>query len=133
MPSTFLLLPVLLTLLVVLLPAARSQTSRKPVTRSELIALVAGNALSENIVHEVQSRGIAFTPAEDYKSLLRDAGADPAVIAAVNAAKVTSRQATPESQSDTDLLKHLAMAGKLLRGEQYEQATTELTAALEAG
>jgi tetratricopeptide (TPR) repeat protein len=102
-------------------------------SRAELIALVAGNALSENIAHEIQSRGIAFTPAEYYKSLLRDAGADPVVIAALNAAKVTSRPATPESQSDTDLLKHLAMAGKLMRGEQYEQATTELTAAFEAG
>ncbi|HET6843428.1 MAG TPA: tetratricopeptide repeat protein [Candidatus Angelobacter sp.] len=133
MPSTFLLRSILLTLLIVSFPAAQSQTPPKSMSRAELIALVAGNALSENIVHEIQSRGIAFTPTEDYKSLLRDAGADSAVIGALNAAKVTSKPGPPGSQSDTDLLKHLAMAGKLLRGEQYEQATTELTAALEAG
>ena len=133
MPFTFLLRPVFLSLLAVLLPAAQNQTSRKPVTRSELIALVAGNALSENIVHEIQSRGISFTPAEDYKSLLTMAGADPVVLTALSAAKATANQGTAESQSDTDLLRHLAMAGKLMRGEKYEQATTELTAAFEAG
>jgi len=40
---------------------AHSQENNKPLADSELLALVAGNVLSENVVHEIDSRGLAFS------------------------------------------------------------------------
>jgi hypothetical protein len=39
---------------------AGSQEKAKPITGPELLALVAGNALNENIVHEIESRGFGL-------------------------------------------------------------------------
>jgi hypothetical protein len=73
------------------------------------MALVAGNSLSENIIHEIQTRGLAFRPNEGYKSLLTIAGADAALVSAVEVAKVG--QSSPERQGETELLTHLSAAG----------------------
>jgi len=40
--------------------SANAQVAREPLTDSKLIALVADNALGENIVHEIATRGLAF-------------------------------------------------------------------------
>jgi len=56
---------------------ACAQATREPVTDSELMALVAGNALSENIVHEIATRGLTFRPNDQYRSLMTTAGAMP--------------------------------------------------------
>ena len=42
------------------LTLAAAQEKPGPLSDRELLALLAGNALSENIVHEIQSRGLAF-------------------------------------------------------------------------
>jgi hypothetical protein len=65
---------------------ASAQDRRKPATDSELLALVAGNALSENIVHEIESRGLSFHPTNAYRAQLTAAGADPRVLAALSKA-----------------------------------------------
>jgi hypothetical protein len=44
----------------VLLPCVIAQTKSHPVTGNELIALVASESLDQNIVHAIESRGIAF-------------------------------------------------------------------------
>jgi len=55
---------------------AGAQEESKPLTNSELLALVAGNALNENVVHEIESRSLAFRPGDGYRSQLSAAGAD---------------------------------------------------------
>ena len=60
-----------------------AQEKGKPLTNSELLALVAGNALNENVVHEIESRGLAFRPGDGFRSQLKDAGADARVLAAL--------------------------------------------------
>src|SRR5438445_6783715 len=67
-----------------------AQVTRGPLTDSELMALAAGNALSENIVQEIASRGLVFRPDDHYRSLIQTAGADAAVLAALGKAKITS-------------------------------------------
>src|SRR2546430_13006034 len=62
---------------------AAAEEKPRPLADRELLALVVGNALSENIVHEIQSRGLAFRPTDGYRSQLTDAGADARVLAAV--------------------------------------------------
>jgi hypothetical protein len=50
-------------------------------------------------VSEIQSRGLAFIPDDDYKSLLKTAGADATVLAALAAAKIApaSQAHSPET------------------------------------
>jgi hypothetical protein len=42
---------------------------------SELLALVAGSALPENVVREITRRGLNFRPDQKYKGQLKEAGA----------------------------------------------------------
>ena len=69
--------------------ATSSNSSPRPLRRSELLALVAGEILPENVVSDIQSRGLSFTPDGNYKSLLSTAGADARILTALNTAKVT--------------------------------------------
>jgi len=99
--------------------------------KSELLALIAGECLPENTVFEIRSRGLGFTPDEKYKSLLKDAGADPTVLAALGAAKITDEQSA--STEESALLQHLSSAGAKIRAGQLDEATRELTTALTGG
>lgn len=109
--------------------AANAQAARQPLTDKELLGLVAGNALSENIAREIESRGLAFRATEPYAALLTTAGADSKVLDAVRKAKPTEPAET--SSDASELLRNLAQAGKLIRAKQYDEATTELRAALQ--
>jgi tetratricopeptide (TPR) repeat protein len=110
---------------------AGSQEKAKPITAPELVALVAGNALNENIVQEIESRGLAFRPGDGYRLQLSAAGADARVLAAVGKATISSPTGAAENKESSDLLQHLSLAGKLIRAKQYQQAAEELTGALQ--
>jgi len=100
---------------------------------TELLALVAGNALSENVVHEITSRGVAFRLTDTYLSQLSDAGADAPILSALGKATVTAPPESSESKPSSELLQHLADAGKLMRAQQYQGAAQELDSALQSG
>jgi tetratricopeptide (TPR) repeat protein len=102
-----------------------SRCSPRPLSKAELLALVAGDILSENIAFDIQSRGLAFVPDASYKSLLKSAGADAKVFAAISAAKTT-----PETASDAQLLQHLSHAGEFIKSGKLDDAGDELTDAL---
>jgi tetratricopeptide (TPR) repeat protein len=97
--------------------------------KSELLALVAGDSLPENVVFEIRSRGLSFTPDDKYKSLLKDAGADPTVLAALDTAKIAN-EAQSATTNDSALLQSLSSAGAKIRAGQLDDATRELTEAL---
>src|ERR1700687_963555 len=61
-----------------------------PLGKSEVLALVAGGIFPENIAHDIKSRGIAFVPDDNLKSLLKAAGADVKIFVALKAAKISS-------------------------------------------
>src|SRR6266478_2300493 len=105
----------ILLILGVYMPSASGQATRGPLTDSELMALVAGNSLSENIVHEIAARGLAFRPSDQYRSLLTTAGGDVLVLAALKTAKTKDLGERTEANGTGELLKHLATAGKLIR------------------
>src|SRR5579864_681753 len=120
-----------LFVLVCLLGCALSlgaQTSPKPLRASELIALEAGGALQENVVHHVTARGINFHPDDEFLALLKKTGADTTVLAALKTAKVSADDAKP----DRELLQQLSNAGILLKDKHYYEAATELSKALKA-
>ncbi|HUC54483.1 MAG TPA: tetratricopeptide repeat protein, partial [Candidatus Cybelea sp.] len=99
----------------------------RPLSKAELLALVAGDILPENIAFDIQSRGLAFVPDASYKSLLKSAGADAKVFAAISAAKTTPETA---GASDAQLLQHLSHAGELIKSGKLDDAGDELTDAL---
>lgn len=99
-----------------------SNSSPRPLRKSELLALVAGDCLPENTVAEIQSRGLTFSPDESYKSLLKTAGADPKVLAALATAKIIPG-GPPDTSENSSLLQHLSAAGKMLHAKQFDEAT----------
>jgi Flp pilus assembly protein TadD len=119
--------------LLISFPSLYGQTASKPLTKSALLALVAGNALNENIVHEVQTRGLAFRANDAFKAQLSTAGASPDLLKAVTNANTSHVSESPDGETEVALQNHLSAAGKMLRSKQYEEATRELTAALRAG
>jgi len=108
-----------------------ADSATKPLRASDLLALVAGSALPEDIVHEIAADGLAFRPSDSYRALLKTAGADPKILAAVDSAKVVVEQA-PETESGKALLQHIATAGSNIKDKRNEEAANELTAAVTA-
>src|SRR5579863_2988050 len=123
---------VVILVTVAFLPTANAQTSNHPVTGSELLALIAGESLDQNIVHAIESRGLAFRSTDNYRALLTTAGADATVLNAVKNAKVSADAGFPEQMDTPELLGHLAMAGEYIRGKQFENGGKELMAALDS-
>ena len=103
------------------------QSAPKPVSASEVLALVAGGALPESIVREISRDGLAFRPDDGYRTLLKTAAADPTILAALDSAKVTA-DAPPDSQSGRDFLLHIANTSALLHHRKYEEAAKEMLA-----
>ena len=60
-----------------------AEGAAKPLRASELLGLVAGNALPENVAREIAADGLAFRPNDSYRGLLKSAGADAKILAAV--------------------------------------------------
>jgi tetratricopeptide (TPR) repeat protein len=111
---------------------AAPPAEKKPLNGTKLLALVAGNALPENIVAEVAAEGLSFTPSEEYRAQLAEAGATKEVLNSVSQAKVQAGEAE-ETKREQQSWPHLAEAGKLIRAERYEEAETELNEALKGG
>lgn len=109
-----------------------ARSGQRTLSKSELLALVAGEILSENVVFDIHSRGLSFVPDASYKSLLKSAGADDKVLAALDAAK-TSPSGNTETASDKELLQHLSHAGSLIKSNQIDDAAAELTSSLSGG
>ncbi|HTP45066.1 MAG TPA: hypothetical protein VMJ13_10890, partial [Candidatus Acidoferrum sp.] len=72
---------VLIALVAGVARGATADSPVKPLKAVELLALIAGNALPENIVHEISTQGLAFRPNDSYRALLKTAGADATIVA----------------------------------------------------
>src|SRR5580700_8114740 len=123
-PLTFLICTI--AIIFVSQPVARC--GPRPLSKTELLALVAGDILPENVAFDIQARGLAFVPDASYKSLLKSAGADAKVFAAMSAAKTTTSEAS--STSEAQLLEHLSHAGALIKSGKLDDAGDELTEVL---
>ncbi|MGC0772676.1 MAG: tetratricopeptide repeat protein [Candidatus Acidiferrum sp.] len=122
---------IFLSLLVFSSPLA-PQTSAPPLTKLELLAIVAGEIMPENVVYDLRSRGVDFVPDDAFRSLLKSAGADDRIMQALHAAKVDSARAD-EDAGDTPLLQHLSHAGSLIRAGKPDDAAEELTSSFAGG
>ena len=109
--------------------AVGSTTSPHPLRQTELLSLVAGNALPENVVNEIRARGLAFRMDESFRAQLTTAGATPSILAAIAAAPLPAPQAV-DDKPDPALLLHIATAAKLMKDKHYHESADELTATL---
>jgi tetratricopeptide (TPR) repeat protein len=111
---------------------ARSfKSNPRAMRRDELMALVAGHSLPENIAYELNHHGVCSEPTEHFKALLSNAGATPKVLAALNEANIVNCSPA-DLPDDSALLDHLSRAGAELNAKQFQQATEELASALDS-
>ena len=115
-------------LIVMALVQYRTFASSGPLSKSELLALVAGKVVPENVAFEIRSRGLNFSPDMAYNGLLKQAGADSRVFAALSSARTST--AANSAEESADLLRRLTNAGRFLRQDATEAAAKELTVAL---
>ncbi len=106
-----------------------ANNSPRPLRKSELLALVAGDALPIDIVAEIELRGLEFHASNDFLSQLKTGGADGAVLKAVSKAS-GSADSPAGDQAPDELLQHLSKAGASIINQQYDDAIAELTTAL---
>src|ERR1700751_2831746 len=78
----------------------------RPLSKSELLALVAGKVVPENIAFEIRSRGLNFSPDMAYNGLLKQTGAGTGVFVALSSAR--SSTAANSADESADLLRHLS-------------------------
>jgi hypothetical protein len=119
------------TLLIALVACRPANSAPRPLTKGELLALVAGQSLPENIVSEIRSYGVSFTCDDKYTGLLKAASVDPRILAALHSAKAMAG-APPEGSDDSAVLQHLSNAGRMIHAGQLDDATIELSASLNA-
>lgn len=106
------------------------QKTNKPLTATTLLALLAGNALPENVVQAIDTRGLAFGPDWEYRKQLVEAGATAEVLTAISRAKV---QSSEQGDNATTIRSNLATGGKLIREGKYEDAEKQINTAMQAG
>lgn len=107
---------------------ATAAAAPRALRASEVMALEAGAALEANIAFDITKRGLNFHPDGDFLSLMKKAGAETVVIAALNAAKVSGDGAV---NPDMELLQKLAAADVLMKNKKYADAGAKLSDALD--
>ena len=129
MPSPRSCIIFLLTALLLLFAAPKIVSAApKPMTASELMSLVAGEALPDNIVRELCLRGVQFHADDEYRAELKSAGAGTAVLDALSTANFFDANAVTPVVS-TEFIRHLSNAGAALRARNFDSAMAELDAA----
>src|SRR6266853_2990930 len=107
--------------------SAYPQTSG--VSPVQLMALIAGGALPENLSHDLESRGISFETDDNFISLANTAGASPIVRSALRNSKRISPPAS-RTLSEQALLQRLSYAGSLIHSGDTQAAARELSNSL---
>ena len=124
----------ILTAVFTLLTVAVSlpQSSPKPLRRAEILALVGGRSLPQNIVHVITARGLAFHPPDSYRAQLKKAGADTSILASLDQANVSESNPVPADKWELELLDRLTSASADINQKRYPEAVEKLTSALQA-
>lgn len=106
---------------------AFGQNAQKPLRASQVMALQAGGGLPENVAHDIELRGLSFLPDDNFLGLMKKAGADTKVLAALSKAKTT---VFDKVTLDRQLLVPLSEAAVLMKNQQYAEAGTKLNEVL---
>jgi TonB family protein len=104
-------------------------------SKVELMAMLATGSTSERVSRFVQHRGIDFAPDAAFLASLRDDGAEPTLLAALESAQVVKGNPPTKEAAlkAAAVLTHLELAARLNRNNFHPQdAEPELRAAVEA-
>jgi tetratricopeptide (TPR) repeat protein len=107
----------------------RAQGSHEPLGETQLLALVAGAALPENIVAAIRDRGVSFTSDADFRAKLEAVGADPRTLEALDTAKVIVPAGAKEVPNKEVQKRILDMATQY-KSEKFPDDPTELLAVI---
>ena len=118
----------ILLIVICLSPYHTSADASRPLSKSELLSLVAGKVVPENVAFEIHSRGLNFVPDMAFKGLLKQAGADARVFAALDSAKTAAKGSAADDSAE--LLRHLTNAGRFVHQNDLDGAAKELNIAL---
>ncbi len=104
-----------------------------PLEATRVLALVAGNALPENVIATIATRGLEFQPSPEYMKELKQAGATGELLRALMRAPVRTRSSAHDAGQGNRLWVDFATAGQLIREKNYAEAEKTLTEALRSG
>lgn len=110
-----------------------AQSRSAPISDSELMALIAGNALPDNIIQSLKARGLDFQPNDKYLSVAKSAGANAILIGAIQKANFKGAADKIDAGTLSFAVSQLGAAGKLLREKDFDGATMQLTEGLRSG
>ncbi len=100
-----------MVLLLALGLAAAPQTTKKPLTKDQVMELVKGSVHSARVADLVRENGIDFDPTEEYFRALRSAGAEPVLIDALGAARAVK---PPAQDAAAQAKQHIKGANALM-------------------
>ena len=133
-----------------------SPAAQKPLSRAQILSLLAGDVPSSRVSMLVQERGIDFKSDDTFLDQVRKGGGEDDLVAALQSAHVTMAAATPptpagsptgatgsipppvsstadakmEEARQEELAQHAARGAELLQKRQYAEAEAEYRAAI---
>ena len=126
-----------------------SQAPQKPLTRAQILALLAGDVPSSRVTMLVQERGIDFTSNDAFLDQVRKGGGEDDLVAGLQSAHVTKNASAPpapvgatspeagpapdaklEEAKQEELAQRAARGGELLQDRHYAEAEAEYRAAV---
>ena len=150
---------ILLLAMIAVLSAAAQTTSvatKKPLTRAQILALLAGDVPSSRVTMLVQERGIDFASNDAFLDQVRKGGGEDDLVTALQSAHVTNAASTPtalagptpgpasatphaagpapdaklEEAKQEELAQHAARGAEFLHDRHYAEAEAEYRAAI---
>ncbi len=119
-------------LIVLIFTSSLDAQSLSPrLSRSRIVAMIAGGVTDEDITHEIRQRGLAFHSDSQYLALIKGEGGGATVIAALRDAKADDTE--PAGQDTGKSIQHLANSSQFIDAKNYVPAAQELDAALQSG
>ncbi len=119
-----------------------SSTPQKPLTRAQILALLAGDVPSSRVAMLVQERGIDFTPNDAFLGQVQKGGGEDDLVSALHSAQVTkvanattpsaahAAEAKLEAAKQDELAQHTAQGAEYFQDHHYADAETEYRAAI---
>ncbi|HLY59523.1 MAG TPA: tetratricopeptide repeat protein [Terriglobia bacterium] len=112
---------------------ASNPAVKKPLTQTQILALLTGSVPSHRVSMLVQDRGIDFVPKEDFLGEVSRGGGDADLLKTLRTARVIRPKTTDPvlEARKAEVRKYLARAAELIHQDKVDQAEQEYRAALQ--
>src|SRR5208282_4078866 len=115
---------------------------QKPLTRAQILSLLAGDVPSSRVTMLVQERGIDFASNDAFLDQVRKGGGEDDLVTALQSAHVTktvnalppspaqATQAEQDEAAQEEVAQHAARGAELMKGSHFADAEAEYRAAI---